>query len=399
MTFLKNNRDDYFQSTDGGEQDMIAYVTSQGARIEKEGRRLIVHGKDFRHILFAAHLEQLVLFGNVNITAPAMFTLLREGIDTVFLRADGRYMGRLAIREPANAVLRKRQFALCDNAVFRVRTGRAIVQAKIENQATLLARIRRSRKKEAAGKAADKLRSYAAEAERASSCAELRGIEGRAAALYFQHLPLGFTKDWGFERRVRRPPTDPVNCVLSFLYTMLANRCHAAVRMAGLDPQPGILHELSYGRDSLPLDLIEEFRAMLADTLTLSLFNMNMLDWDDFRAPPEEVEEEGSNEEQTMKKVLADPLGAMSPPLLPDEDSPEEIPPCDMPRPQHRALWLTKAAMKTVITAFSKKLETSFFHPVVGKNMTYAEAVTHQARLLRLVIEGSAESYTPLMLR
>ena len=75
---------------------MIAYVTSQGARIEKEGRRLIVHGRDFRHILFAAHLEQLVLFGNVSITAPAMFTLLKEGIDTVFLRADGRYMGRLA---------------------------------------------------------------------------------------------------------------------------------------------------------------------------------------------------------------------------------------------------------------------------------------------------------------
>lgn len=379
---------------------MIAYVTSQGSRVEKEGRRIIVHGKDFRHTLFASHLEQLVLFGNVTITAPAMFTLLKEGIDTVFLRADGRYMGRLACPEPLNAVLRKRQFDLCDDAAFRVRTGKAIVQAKILNQATLLARIKRARNRPAAGDAAEKLRLCAAEAERASSCAELRGVEGRAAALYFQHFRLGLIKDWGFERRVRRPPTDPVNCVLSFLYTMLANRCYAAVRTAGLDPQPGILHELSYGRDSLPLDLIEEFRTMLGDTLTLSLFNMNMLDWDDFRSPPEEAEEETPNEEQNMKKVLTDPLGAMSPQLLPEEDAHGEKPLAESaPRPQSRAILLTSSAMKTVISAFSKKMETSFFHPLAGKDMTYAEAIIFQARQLRRVIDGSAESYVPLMLR
>lgn len=379
---------------------MIAYVTSQGARIEKEGRRLIVHGKDFRHILFAAHLEQLVLFGNVNITAPAMFTLLKEGIDTVFLRADGRYMGRLASPEPANAVLRKRQFSLCDDDAFRIRTGKSIVQAKILNQATVLARIKRARNKPAAAAAAGRLRRYAAETERASSCAELRGIEGRAAALYFQHLPLGFIKDWEFTRRVRRPPTDPVNCVLSFLYTMLCNRCYAAIRMAGLDPQPGILHELSYGRDSLPLDLMEEFRAMLADTLTLSLFNLNMLDWDDFRTPPEENQDEYPHEEQSMQKLPADPLGAMSPQLLPDKDihgeTQEEE---NLSRPQKRAILLANGAMKTVISAFSKKLETSFFHPLAEKNMTYSEAVIYQARQLRRVIDGSAETYTPLMLR
>ena len=379
---------------------MIAYVTSQGARIEKEGRRLIVHGKDFRHILFAAHLEQLVLFGNVSITAPAMFTLLKEGIDTVFLRADGRYMGRLASKEPANAVLRKRQFALCDDKEFRTNTGRILVQAKILNQATLLARIKRARSRPLAAVAADTLRRRAAETECAVSCAELRGIEGRAAALYFQHLPLGFIQDWGFTKRIRRPPTDPVNCVLSFLYTMLANRCYAAIRVAGLDPQPGILHELSYGRDSLPLDLIEEFRTMLADALTLSLFNMHMLDWGDFCTPPEEGTEDAPHEEQTMKKVLNDPLGTMSPQLLPDADSPEPALPAEASLSiQRRAILLTSGAMKTVISAFSKKLETSFFHPVAGKNMTYAEAIIHQARQLRRLIDGSAESYVPLMLR
>lgn len=379
---------------------MIAYVTSQGARIEKEGRRLIVHGKDFRHILFASHLEQLVIFGNISITAPAMFTLLKEGIDTVFLRADGRYMGRLASQEPLNVMLRKRQFALCDDAEFRVRVGKAVVQAKILNQATLLARIKRARNRPDAARAAERLRLYAVEAEQAASCAALRGIEGRAAALYFQHLSLGFITDWGFERRVRRPPTDPVNCVLSFLYTMLANRCHAAVRLAGLDPQPGILHELSYGRDSLPLDLIEEFRAMIGDTLTLSLFNMNMLNRDDFCAPPEETAEDMPNEDIKMKDVLADPLAAMSPRHFPEEDAcAERTLEDDLPRPQKRAILLTASAMKTVIAAFSKKMESSFFHPLAGKTMTYAEAIVFQARQLRRVIDGSAETYAPLMLR
>ena len=379
---------------------MIIYVTSQGARIEREGRRLIVHGKDFRQILFAAHLEQLVLFGNVSITAPAMFTLLKEGIDTVFLRADGRYMGRLAHREPANAVLRKRQFLLCDDKDFRVRAGRAIVQAKILNQATLLARIKRARGQQAAAVAAERLRYYAAEVQKARSCSELMGLEGKAAALYFQHLPLGFIHDWGFTRRVRRPPTDPVNCVLSFLYTMLANRCYAAVRLAGLDPQPGILHELSYSRDSLPLDLMEEFRAMLADTLTLSLFNLKMLDWEDFCTPPEEEQEEETRQDDAMQRLLTEPLGCMSPQLLPDADSRDAQHTSDIQSATaKRAILLARGAMKLVITAFSKKLETSFFHPLACKQMTYAEAIIYQARQLRHLIDGSAESYIPLMLR
>ena len=379
---------------------MIAYITAQGARVEKEGQRLIVHGKDFRHILFATHLEQLVLFGNIQITAQAMFTLLKEGIDTVFLRADGRYMGRLVSQEPANAMLRKKQFALCDDEAFRIRTGKRIVQAKILNQATLLARIRRARNQPSAAASAARLRMYAAETEHASSCAELRGMEGRAAALYFQHLHLGLIKDWGFKKRTRRPPTDPVNCVLSFLYTMLANRCYAAVRMAGLDPQPGILHDLSYGRDSLPLDLIEEFRAMLADSLTLSLFNMNMLDQDDFRVPTDGSCEALPPVDHDMKRVLADPLGTMSPQLLPEEKLPDEgLVSEGLHQPQKRAILLTSDAIKTVISAFSRKLETSFFHPLAEKNMTYSEAIIFQARQLRHVIDGSAESYQPLMLR
>ncbi len=386
---------------------MVVYVISQGSRIEKEGRRLIVHGKDFKQILFASHLEQLVLFGNVSITAPAMHVLFAKGIDTVFLRRDGRYVGRLAMQEPANAVLRKRQFALCDDQDFRVSVGRSIVLAKILNQATVLARIKRARNRPQALVAANNIRELARGLERATTCDALRGIEGKAAAIYFAHLQLGFTKDWGFRKRVRRPPTDPVNCVLSFLYTLLTNRCHAAIRQAGLDPQPGILHDLSYGRASLPLDLVEEFRALLGDTLTLSLFNMSMLHKDHFESPkpvepiPMLTEEDRKN--QTLKRVLSDPLGAMSESPQSDTDDeddrgdPEEE--AELPQEQNKAILLTKDAIKTIISAFSQKMETTFHHPHAGREMTYAEAIIFQARQLRRVIDGSAESYVPLTLR
>jgi len=382
---------------------MIAYIREQGAKISREGRRFIVSTPDMKRTLFAEQLEQLFLFGNVQITAPALFLLLREDIDTVFLRMDGRFMGRLATREPANAFLRKKQFALTEDADFCVRTARRIVQAKLVNQATVLARVKRSRNRSEAGEAAQELKILARKAEETESVDSLRGLEGSGAALYFKYLPLAFTQDWGFTRRVRRPPTDPVNAVLSLLYTILINRCYAAVRVAGLDPYPAALHALAYGRHSLPLDLVEEFRAMLADTLTVSLFNMRMLDWEDFETPEPEPDEKIEDNENLLASVLHDPIGLMSPEVsmsdirdLPGEQmgaSPVEG------APGRRPLLLRKGAFTKVLTAFSRKMETEIFHPAAERHMTYADALVFQARQYRRMVEGEVGEYSPLMLR
>lgn len=364
---------------------------------------MIVSTPDMKRTLFAEQLEQLFLFGNVQLTAPALFLLLREDIDTVFLRMDGRFVGRLATREPANVFLRKKQFALTEDADFCVRTARRIVQAKLINQATVLARVKRSRNRSEAGAAAQELKVLARKAEQADSVDSLRGLEGSGAALYFRHLPLAFTRDWGFTRRVRRPPTDPVNAVLSLLYTILINRCYAAVRVAGLDPYPAALHALAYGRHSLPLDLVEEFRAMLVDTLTVSLFNMRMLDWEDFETPEPEPDERIEDSENLLTSVLHDPIGLMSP-----EVSVSDI--RDLPGEQlgaspvegaqgKRPLLLRKAAFTRVLTAFSRKMETEFFHPAAERHMTYVDALVFQARQYRRMVEGEVGEYAPLMLR
>ncbi len=387
---------------------MIAYIQEQGAKISREGRRLIVTTPDMTRTLFVDHLEQVLLFGNVQLTPPALLLLLREDVDTVFLRADGRFMGRLATGEPANTFLRKRQFDLLDDKAFCLRTARRIVQGKLVNQATLMARIRRSRNREAAGTAATELKLLARKAETANSLESLRGLEGSGAALYFKHLPLAFNQDWGFTRRVRRPPTDPVNTVLSLLYTVLINRCYAAVRIAGLDPHPATLHAPAYGRQALPLDLVEEFRAMLADTLTISLFNMRMLDWDDFETPlpdPEQEPPDDAREERVpgLETVLRDPLGLMSgesaAPDVSDLAGEQLITPPTEAAPEKRPLILRKKAFKTVIAALSRKLETEFLHPAAGRRMSYADALVFQARQYRRLVEGETDDYIPLMLR
>ena len=165
---------------------MIACICEQGARISREGRRLIVTTPEVTRTIFVERLEQLLLFGNVQLTPPALFLLLREDVDTVFLRRDGRYMGRLSCREPANVFLRKRQFALADDSAFCTRAARRMVQGKLLNQATVLARIRRSRGQEAAGEGAYELRRLARKAEDATNVDSLRGLEGSGAACYFR---------------------------------------------------------------------------------------------------------------------------------------------------------------------------------------------------------------------
>ncbi len=386
---------------------MIVYIRTQGARILREGRHLIVRTPDSTatRTLFTYRLSQVVVVGNVTITPQALKLLLREAIDTVFLRTDGRYVGRLEVPEPKNVFLRKRQFALLDDKDFCLKMAKSFVAGKAANMATVLQRIQRTRKEPKAGDAAAEIRRTVTRIDAAESVETVRGLEGFAAARYFPAFALGLDKDLGFRRRVRRPPTDPVNSVLSLLYTFLINRANAAVRLAGLDPYPGFLHSLEYGRYSLPLDLVEEFRAILADTLTLSLFNLGVLKESDFFTiqPPEQPREEG-NEMGCIEDVCNDRIGQMT---LPEDeemfDLPEqrleESPEAEESRGGKPAVRLHPPAFARVVQAFEKKIATEFYYPAAEKRLTYADAMVYQARQLRRVLEGEAADYQPLLLK
>lgn len=385
---------------------MNVYVTTQGAHVVREGRHLLVKkDNDTYNTLFIYKLQQLIIMGNVLITPQAMKLLLQENIDTVFLRIDGRYVGRLAGGEQKNVFLRKRQFLLSDDARFCLDTARSIVHGKMANMATVLQRIQRTRNCRQAGEAADAIRLMSRKLSDAGSVDVVRGLEGSASARYFGALRYGLDRDLGFSKRVRRPPTDPVNAILSLLYTFIINRAYSAVRIAGLDPYPGMLHSLEYGRCSLPLDLVEEFRSMLADTLMLSLFNLGILKESDFYlAEPPSLPPQPDVSDELFTEVCNDSLGSMNmveeddifdlPPQPPEEEVNDSESNCGK-----LAVRLQAPAFVRTVKAFEKKITTEFYHPLAEKRMTYGDAMVFQARQLRRVIEGEVARYQPLLLK
>lgn len=254
------------------------YVREPGAQVRRSGGRLIVE-KDGTALetVRLRELERVAVFGNVDLTTPAARALLEAGIETTLLSQGGRYLGRLAPAEGKNVFLRLRQFRCFEDGNFRLGVARRIVRAKLRNSRSLLMRHCRSYPDDRLRDAAKTLQERMARAEEAASLAALLGVEGEAARTYFAGLGVMVRKEFTFSGRSRRPPRDPFNALLSFLYTLLTTEMTGAVAAEGLDPHLGFLHEPDYGRPSLALDLIEEFRQPAADRLALSLVNRGVL--------------------------------------------------------------------------------------------------------------------------
>lgn len=385
---------------------MVVYIKTQGAKIVKEGRHLLVKkGEDICHTLFTYKLKQIVIFGNVEITHRALAQVMRYEIDTVFLTQNGRYLGRIASAESRNVYLHKRQYNLLDDHDFTLRAARSIVAGKLANMATFLMRIKRTRNDTIAGQRAHGITDLIGQLPNADSVDSIRGYEGKGSALYFEAFSSGFIDNWGFTRRVRRPPTDPVNAILSLLYTFLMNRVYAAVRVAGLDPYPGFLHSIDYGRYSLVLDLMEEFRPIIADTLTLSLFNLHILKKDDFYVDKTAVEETSVVDADDQPDVTKDPLGMINPVCSDAEifDVPvqrmDDAQVVDSQPTAKYPVKLQSEAFQRVIENFERKLTTEFYYAPAEGTITYSEALIHQANHFRKVIEGEAKVYQPLLLK
>ena len=385
---------------------MVVYIKTQGSRIVKEGKHLLVKKGDATyHTLFTYKLRQLLLFGNIQITHSALCQLMRNNIDTVFLTRYGRYLGRLASLESKNVFLHKRQYHLLDDPVFGLHLARSIVAGKLSNMATLLMRIKRSRKKSIAGNKAKEIQKLIPKLAETNKIDSIRGYEGRGSAIYFGGFSYGFIENMGFTKRIRRPPTDPINSVLSLLYTFLMNRVYAAVRIAGLDPYPGFLHSIDYGRYSLVLDLMEEFRTIIADTLTLSLFNLKILKKEDFIVEKHSQSAKNSFSSDNTKDVTTDPMGMIS--MQNNEtkcfDLPEQrietVAVSPVQATGKYPVKLNPDAFKRLIEAFEKKLTTTFYYPLAKRNLTYSDAIIFQAVHYRKVLEGKVDVYQPILLK
>ena len=207
-----------------------------------------------------------------------------QGIGLAFYTEYGKFLARVEGRQTGNVLLRRTQYRWADDAEKSVSIARLMVAAKIANSRSVLMReIRNHGENERLKSAVKKFATSLRRAGQATTVAEAMGIEGDAASVYFGVFnELIRCNDFNFGGRVRRPPTDPVNALLSFAYSLITHECASALQGVGLDPYVGFLHKDRPGRMSLALDLIEEFRAGWADRFVLTLINRQQIKLNDF---------------------------------------------------------------------------------------------------------------------
>lgn len=255
------------------------YVDDQSAYISVKKKHLVVNGRKGEKRIPLHDTSRIVLFGNVEITTPALHRIAGECIPVYLLSTYGRFRAVLASAPRKNVLARIAQFNAFQDDNRRLTLQRATVQAKILNQRVLLQRMVRSTDGQsgACAKAVDRLARLARQCANADP-EQVLGLEGAAARAYFDRWPdLLRRTDLDWNGRQRRPPPDPVNAALSFAYTLVSTECFAAASCAGLDPYLGYFHRERYARPCLALDLMEAFRPAIADSLVKAMFNRSQL--------------------------------------------------------------------------------------------------------------------------
>ncbi len=325
------------------------YVQTQGAMLGKSGDRLTIKYKD--EVLAERRLmdvSQVSLFGNVMISAQALRELTTRGIPVCHMTYGGWFHGLTSGLVHKNVELRIRQFEIAANPERALKIARCFISGKIRNSRTLL---RRHLTADETG-ILPSLAEFRHKAERATSAETLLGLEGMAAKIYFAGLfaLLNGRHDFDVNDRNRRPPKDPVNAVLSFVYSLLVKELTIVLQGVGFDPMLGFFHRPRYGRPSLALDVAEEYRPLIGDSVALMAFNNGEVDHSSF------LERAG-------------------------------------------AVTLTEAGRKSVIAAFERRLEQEVTHPTFGYRVSYRRILEVQARLLARAVTGELPEYVPFCTR
>ncbi len=327
------------------------YIVEPGARLEKEyGRFLVTLHDELLLRVPAGSVSRVVAVGRVGVTTPALHALLAAGIPLAFLSRGGKLLGTLSPPMAGNLPLRQAQYGRDADADFCLALARAIAAGKLRNQRTMAARL--ARRHDRPDGIAAELGALAARAEAAADMDALRGIEGHGARLYFRAYRAAFSPEWGFEKRTRRPPRDPLNALLSLGYSLLTQNMMSALEIIGLDPYLGYYHAETYGRPALALDLVEEFRAPVVDSLVLWVVKQRILKPDDFR-----------------------------------------------PSGEKGGVELTDRGLRLFFHQFSRKLESAVLVRELGRRLTYRKLFDVQARRLARAITGDHEQYRPFRSR
>ncbi|GJQ42312.1 MAG: type I-C CRISPR-associated endonuclease Cas1 [Ignavibacteriota bacterium] len=339
------------------------YITSDKAFVRKERETFIVEVTDDEGVSKKAFqapihtIENIVCFGFKPLTPQVMAFCAENNVGISYLTETGKFLARVYGAQKGNVLLRKTQYAISDNEFESLKIAKPIIAAKVSNYRYILLRHQRNHPEncpDAVVDAAETLGRRLNNIKQAETLKELRGYEGECANTYFGVLSSLITsqrEDFLFTQRSKRPPLDPANALLSFLYAILANDVRSALETVGLDPQVGFLHQLRSGRPSLALDIMEEFRAYLGDRVMLNLINLKQVSIKDF-----EIRESGE-------------------------------------------VRMSDNARKELLSAYQKRKQEEITHPFLGEKMTIGLLPHIQAQLLARYIRGDIEDYPPFYLK
>lgn len=329
------------------------YIQTPGTslHLEHDTVRIVIPEVPQRHVLPLRRLESIVLMGNINISSQLMSRCAEDGRPIVWMSGGGRFLNRTDGPTRGNVLLRHAQHLAHTDPDMRLGIAQSCIAGKIQNSRQVVLRGARdaTTHKAQLREVAHALAEAAGSLPGAKDVDEVFGVEGHAARLYFEAFALMLRKNTGFDfpGRVKRPPTDPVNALLSFLYGLTRSVVHGACEQVGLDPYVGFLHGLRPGKPALALDLMEEHRALIADRLALTLVNRKQVRADYF-------------------EVL--PGGAVQ---------------------------LTEEGRKEVLTQWQSHRKKEFAHRLLGRKVPVALLPAAQARLLARHVRGDLPSYLP----
>ena len=335
------------------------YVTTQGAYLSKEGETVMVSVEGEKKLQLPIHtIGGIVCFGRVMCSPFLLGFCAENNVGMSFLTENGRFLARVHGPVSGNVLLRREQYRRADDPNFSAQMARYILIGKITNSRAVLQRALRDHgdkiSKPEVEAAVTLLGSGMKRLESVDLLDTLRGIEGEMARCYFSvfdHLITNQKEYFSFNGRNRRPPLDNVNCLLSFIYTLLLHDIRSALEGVGLDPAVGFLHRDRPGRPGLALDIMEEFRPFIADRLVLSLINLG------------QVNTKGFSKSETGAVTMSD------------------------------------QARKEVIVTYQKRKQDEIQHPFLGEKVAVGILFHVQALLLSRFFRGDLDGYPPFAWR
>lgn len=328
----------------------VLVVQNSRAWLSKKGDTIVVSENGVQLSAHPLHLlRSIFLYGAAQLSTQLIQTCLTCNIQVTFFSPAGKYIGRLDSLSISGLDSRFGQYKIASHEAMSVKLGHAIIRAKISNQRTLLLRNMKDKNEDAL----KTLAGLKNEIRRCRTREELMGVEGRAAAVYFEHfskmLNVPFFAEH-FNGRNRRPPRDPVNAMLSLGYSVLSSEVAGICASVGLDPACGVLHTPRFGRSALALDIMEEFRPLIVDSTVISLVNRGCISEDDF---------------------VFSSQG------------------CALKKSGHQAFW----------GAYARRMSEELTHPMFHYRMTYRRLIEVQIRQLWRIFRGDQTCYHPIITR